>query len=73
MSALGWRYKCGAWKLQKPQILEGNQFTQEEVTTFGKEKKKKERKKKKLAIWERGVLLEWETEWKFIPDERVNG
>lgn len=47
MSALGWRYKCGTWKLQKPQILEGNQFTQEEVTTFGKEKKKKERKKKK--------------------------
>lgn len=48
------------WNLKaaETKILQGNQFTQEEVTTFGKEKKKKERKKKKLAIWERGVLLE---------------
>lgn len=47
------------WNLKaaETKILEGNQFTQEEVTTFGKEKKKKGRKKK-LAIWERGVLLE---------------
>lgn len=62
------------WNLKaaETKILEDNQFTQEEVTTFGKEKKKKERKKK-LAIWERGVLLEWEIEWKFIPDETVNG
>lgn len=36
------------WNLKaaETKILEGNQFTQEEVTTFGKEKKKKERKKK---------------------------
>ena len=33
-------------KAAETKILEGNQFTQEEVTTFGKEKKKKERKKK---------------------------
>ena len=43
------------WNLKatETKILEDNQFTQEEVTTFGKEKKKKERKKerkKKLAI-----------------------
>lgn len=39
------------WNLKatETKILEDNQFTQEEVTTFGKEKKKKERKKEKTS------------------------
>lgn len=43
------------WNLKaaETKILEGNQFTQEEVTTFGKEKKKKERKKKTSYLGKR--------------------
>ena len=42
-------------------ILEGNQFTQEEVTTFGKEKKKERKKKNQLSEKE-----------EFYWNERVN-
>ena len=54
------------WNLKatETKILEDNQFTQEEVTTFGKEKKKKERKKER-----KNQLSEKE---EFYWNERLN-